>query len=184
MSRLPDGYRIRAERPESVARLAEVEAAAAAMFDEADLPAELRDEGMPLAVLARAAREGRLWTAETSDGTAVGFALATSVDDEAHLRQIDVHPDHGRRGLGRALVARVVDWARDQGLDAVTLTTFRHVAWNAPFYARLGFEELTAASAGPQLRALLDEEARDGLDPAKRVAMRLRLGAASASVRP
>jgi predicted N-acetyltransferase YhbS len=91
---------------------------------------------------------------------------------------MDVVPAHAGRGLGRALVVEVAEWARREGFPSVTLTTFRHLPWNGPFYARQGFSELAAAELGPELRAALDEEVEHGLDPAKRVAMRLDLRAA------
>jgi hypothetical protein len=63
---------------------------------------------------------------------------------------------------------------------SLTLTTFRHVPFNAPFYARRGFAEIPAHEQGPELVAQLADEARRGLDPARRVAMRLRLDAGGA----
>jgi hypothetical protein len=57
----------------------------------------------------------------------------------------------------------------------VTLSTFRHVAWNAPFYARLGFRELAEEQLGPGLRRVRADEARRGLDLSRRLVMRLDL---------
>ena len=42
-------------------------------------------------------------------------------------------------GIGAGLVRAAQIDARNTGIKALTLTTFRDVAWNAPFYARLGF---------------------------------------------
>jgi hypothetical protein len=51
------------------------------------------------------------------------------------------------------------------------LTTFAHVPWNAPYYARLGFAVLTSDELGPELRATREGERwLDELQP--RVAMR------------
>ncbi len=47
------------------------------------------------------------------------------------------------------------------------LTTFRDVPWNMPFYARLGFDEVAPNELTPALRAVLADEARRGLDPAR-----------------
>jgi len=69
-------------------------------------------------------------------------------------------------------VQAVCDWARGEGFARVTLTTFRDVPWNAPFYRRLGFEEIPAADLHPELREIMDEEATHGLDPTLRIAMR------------
>jgi hypothetical protein len=41
-----------------------------------------------------------------------------------------------------------------------------------PFYARLGFEPVAPDSVGAELRSVIDDEIRRGLDPARRVVMR------------
>jgi predicted N-acetyltransferase YhbS len=91
-----------------------------------------------------------------------------------HLEELDVHPDHGWRRLGTRLVRTVCEWASVRGYRAVTLTTFRDVPWNVPFYARLGFEEVPGALLSPALRAILEDEAKRGLARSRRVAMRYR----------
>ena len=68
-----------------------------------------------------------------------GFACVDVVDGVAHLWQLAVDPPSTRRGIGTALVTAVCAWARHHGYGAVTLTTYRDVAWNRPFYAALGF---------------------------------------------
>jgi hypothetical protein len=55
-------------------------------------------------------------------------------------------------------------------LPALTLSTFRNVAFNGPYYARLGFREL--AELTPGLVEIQREETAMGLDPAERVFMR------------
>lgn len=105
----------------------------------------------------------------------VGFALCERDGDRAHLEELDVHPEHGRRGIGAALVRRVCAWARGQQLSWVTLTTFREIPWNAPFYRRLGFEELPRSQWDARLRERVAEEAEAGLDPDARLVMRLRV---------
>ena len=44
----------------------------------------------------------------------------------------------------------------------MTLTTFRDVAWNGPFYSRIGFAEVEDLEAHPRLAKELAEEADDG----------------------
>ncbi len=164
-----------AARAAHLGRLAEIERAAGALFPTEDLGPGMADETVTTGELARARAEGRLWVAETTEGRAVGFALADFVDDGIHLDEIDVHPEHARRGLGAALVERVRAWAAARGAPRLTLTTFRHLPWNAPFYARLGFETLEEGALSPELAAILREEVARGLDPRRRVAMALRL---------
>jgi len=45
------------------------------------------------------------------------------------------------RGIGTALVQAACEEARWAGHRSLTLCTFRDVAWNGPFYRRLGFVE-------------------------------------------
>jgi GNAT superfamily N-acetyltransferase len=150
--------------------------AAGEVFPVEDIPPELRATGLSLNTFQTAADEGRLFVAIfLPEARPVGLALATLVDGSAHLYEMDVLPAHARRGLGAALVDAVVDWARSRDFPSVTLTTFRHLAWNAPFYARQGFRPLTDLQRSPGLARLLTEEAEAGLDPAKRLAMRLDL---------
>jgi GNAT superfamily N-acetyltransferase len=94
------------------------------------------------------------------------------VDGAAHIEQVTVHPDHQRRGLGRALIETADRWASEQSLPALTLSTFREVAWNAPYYAGLGFRMLAEDELTPGLLELRAEEAAIGLVPADRVFMR------------
>lgn len=87
----------------------------------------------------------------------VGFAEICVVDGHAHLAELSVLPDHGRKGIGRALVEAACDWARSGGHDVITLTTFADIPFNAPWYERLGFEELRDP-LGPQLEAVVAGE--------------------------
>jgi GNAT superfamily N-acetyltransferase len=122
--------------------------------------------------LQRAASDGLLWVA-LADDSPVGFAHVDVIDPTtAHLEEIDVLPAHGRRGLGTRLVKTVCSWAGTHGFESVTLTTFRDVPWNMPFYERLGFEVVPTSALSPALRALVDDETRRGLDPLQRVVMR------------
>lgn len=122
--------------------------------------------------LERAQFQRLLWVALAND-VPVGFAQVEVIEPSfAHLREIDVHPQHERRGLRTRLVETVCAWAAAAGYQAVTLTTFRDDAWNMPFYARLGFHEIPFDDLSDALRSLLRDEIRRGLDPAFRVAMK------------
>lgn len=168
-------YRIELAAREHLPALPEIEVRASERFPSEDIATEMRAHGLPLSFFEKAQEAGRLWTAVWErEETPVGFAVASMVDGAPHLFEMDVLEEHGRKGLGARLVLAVADWARSAGFESLTLTTFRHLPWNAPFYARLGFEELLASQCGPELKRALREEVERGLDPAKRVAMRLR----------
>jgi GNAT superfamily N-acetyltransferase len=167
--------------PGDVAALPAIEREAGSLFGGLHVADSVLAETTPLAVLAKAQADGRLWIARARGGAPVGFALVDVVDGSPHLAEMDVLPAHGQRGIGRALLEAVCAQAAAAGHGELTLTTFRDVPWNAPFYARAGFRELAATELGPGLAAILRAEARRGLDPARRVAMRRSLVPAHAA---
>jgi GNAT superfamily N-acetyltransferase len=153
------------------AQLREIELAAGRLFAGVGLEDVSNHEPETLDGLARYIDAGRAWVIADDDVTA-GYALVTVVDGLAHLEQISVRPEFGRRGLGAELLEYVCEWARQQQFTAITLTTFVDVAWNAPFYASHGFDRLDDADMGPGLRTIRAEETAHGLDPARRIGMR------------
>ena len=139
-------------------------------FDDVRIAARADDPPYRTEGLERAIAERRAWVAVDDDGAIIGFAVGWTVDGEGHLDEVAVTPAHGRRGVERALVGEVVAWAAGQRLGSVTLTTFRDVPWNCPYYEGLGFRIVETLS--PALQSLLDEQAGWGLDPSLRVVMR------------
>ncbi len=76
------------------------------------------------------------------DGTVVGYAaLSTSEHDNLHLAWFDVeiHPDHRRRGHGSAALEALVERARALGRTSVGIAGWEGEATRA-FAARHGFE--------------------------------------------
>ena len=104
----------------------------------------------------------------------VGFVELAEVDGEAYVHEVAVLPSHMRRGYGTQLMAAAAAWSRERGYRAVTLITYRDIAWNGPFYRQLGYTEVD--EPGPGLAAVRAYEASVGLDEVgPRVAMRLAL---------
>ena len=139
-------YSIRPGRPEDVPYLPAVERAAALLFrtyPDLGIPEGLYDQPTSIETLAAAQKAGRLWIASDSSGNVVGFALVVVIDGCAHLDELDVLPSVGRQGIGSALVSAVCQWAADAGYPAVTLRTFRDVAWNARSTSGWDFRSLT-----------------------------------------
>ena len=80
----------------------------------------------------------------------------------------------GGRVSDSALVEGTCDWARSGHFGAITLTTFRDVPWNGPFYESLGFVAMDTLT--PELSAIREHERSIGDDDfGPRVAMRLPL---------
>ncbi len=165
-------YQIDRALARDVPQLPEIERRACELFLQDPVTAAMPLLLTPLADFEAAQREERLWVARAPGGEPVGFALVERLGAEPHLEELDVLPEHGRRGIGTALVRAVCAWAAVQPGGSLTLSTFRHIAWNAPFYRRLGFAELAPADLTPALRARMEEEAAHGLAAGTRVAMR------------
>ena len=166
-----DPYHVGLARPEDLAFIPAIELAAARLL-AGHAPESVLAEVTSAADLDAARRDAHLWVARAND-RAVGFAHVKVLEARvAHLDELDVHPDHGRRGLGRRLVAAVCDWAARAQFEAVTLCTFRDVPWNRPFYETMGFEVIPTDALSPALVSVVDDEARRGLDRTHRVVMR------------
>ncbi len=163
---------IRPARPEDAALLPAIERSAGALFHAAPGLEWIADDAvMSEADHLRLIAQGTSWVAQASDQLC-GFLCAERFEDALHLRELAVDAGHQRMGIGRALVQAACGHAWAAGLAVVTLTTFRDLAWNAPWYARLGFREVQAMP-GSRLHAVLAAEASHGLPVERRVAMRL-----------
>jgi GNAT superfamily N-acetyltransferase len=154
--------------------LPQIEQSAGALFRTipelawvADEPIGSAEDFLP-AIAART-----VWIAEDGDAGVIGELRGEIIGDVLHIVELAVAKEFQRRGLGRALLDFAIDAARARGLRAVTLTTFRHVAWNAPFYARYGFVALREAELDVRLRDILRAEEARGLS--NRCAMRFPL---------
>ncbi|KUH40577.1 MULTISPECIES: GNAT family N-acetyltransferase [Streptomyces] len=163
--------RIRPARHADLPRLQDVERAAGEPFRALGMDAVADDDPPPLTTLEEYRAAGRALVAEEG-GPALAYLLWDDVDGAAHVEQVSVHPDAARRGLGRALIEELAADTAARGVPALTLTTFRDVPWNAPYYARIGFRVLAAAELTHGLRGIRHAEAAHGLDRWPRVCMR------------
>ena len=153
-------------------RLRDIERAAGQLFRTVGMDAVADDEPAPVAELEGYRRDGRAFVVADADELPVAYLLVEVLDGNAHVEQVSVHPDQAGRGLGGRLLEHAARWAAEQGLPALTLTTFRDVGWNAPYYERCGFAVMAEQDIGPQLRRRRHDEAEHGLDPDLRVCMR------------
>lgn len=116
---------------------------------------------------------GTLWVMAADDGAPVAFLAALAQGDRLHIDEFDVHRDCQGKGVGRRLLAFVIDWARTNGFACLSLTTFRAIPWNGPFYASAGFRDWPPDEAPATIRQALMKEAAFGLKD--RCAMRMDL---------
>lgn len=160
---------LRPARASDIARLQQIER-------DADSRFEARPDAPPSDVIPdeharRFVEQGRITVAEVG-GEVVGWVLLGAIDGEPCIGQISVAVAHGRRGVGGALLAHALEIARGRGARSVVLNTERDVPWNAPWYARVGFEVVPESAWSPALRVVTEQQRAAGLDWSRRVHMR------------
>jgi amino-acid N-acetyltransferase len=101
------------------------------------------------------------------DGKVVGCgALHVMWEDLAEVRTVAVDPDHKGQGVGAAVLASLLDTARDLGIRRVFCLTFE-----TDFFARYGFhvadEVLVDAGVATELLQSPDEGVAEFLDLAR-----------------
>ncbi|MEM7458133.1 MAG: GNAT family N-acetyltransferase [Pseudomonadota bacterium] len=172
MSDLPEGYSIALGELDDIAAFISVDKAASALFAATGLlePSALEDH-VPAEVFEQEIPRANVFVARNEHGWAVGFALVRLRGNGLYLDQVSVHPDHGQKGIGRALVIRVLTEAENRKLPHVSLSTFRDVAWNGPFYASMGFKEIPREKLEPYMIEIEDAQ-KPFMDVTKRCFMR------------
>ena len=93
----------------------------------------------------------------------VAFMAARVAGERLHIDELDVQDGQHGKGLGKRLLQHAADWAKANGLVRLSLTTFRGIPWNAPYYARFGFREWDPADAPADVQRALQKEASNGL---------------------
>jgi ribosomal protein S18 acetylase RimI-like enzyme len=103
-------------------------------------------------------REAELWVAER-DGDVVGAVTLTPEGSawreiaragEGEFRMLAVSPAARRQGVGEALARLVVDRFREQGADAVVLSSLAQMTSAHRIYERLGFRRIPERDWSPK----------------------------------
>lgn len=167
---MPRDFVIRAARRDELRTIRDIENEADLVFRRVVMPWVLGMQPADRRLLERQRR--RLWVAADGVNRAVGFALLTCVGGEAYLYQLSVIPRAARRGVGAALIETVCAAARAAGHRTLLLSTYAGVPWNAPYYARRGFDVVPPAAYSRAMRDLRHAERRQGHPVWRRVLMR------------
>lgn len=164
---------VRSSLPADAAALPAIERSAGQRFLAVPALAWIADDHIVSAELHREyAAKGMSWLA-LADNRPVGFLLGEAMGSSLYIAEFSLHLAWQGKGIGRQLIDTVALWAREQGFTSLTLTTFRHVAWNAPLYQHLGFEILEDEALPGALRQKREEETAHGIPFESRCAMRL-----------
>ena len=65
-------------------------------------------------------RVARCWVTR-EDRSVVGYLCLWEIVDEVHITNVAVHPSHRRRGVGRSMLAGVIEDARHRAIRVVAL---------------------------------------------------------------
>jgi len=131
MPALPAGTRIRDYHPSDLPAVLAVDQRA---FDGLWLYSR--------SVLGAALEQAASVTVLEADGLVAGYQLSTASALGAHLARLAVHPDHQRRGFGRALVEGLLYDFGLRGFDRVSVNTQADNIASLKLYRRLGFRDI------------------------------------------
>lgn len=181
--RSPSAIALRLTRPDDVVRLPDVEQSAGEVFRTIAALAAVADQPNVSRRRHRAfIKAGLSVVAVDGRDQPVGFMLAAVRGRRSlHIDELVVAREHQGQGAGTALIARAAACAVARGLASLTLTTFRGVPWNAPFYERRGFRILAEHELDPWLKREMIREGRVGQPVDLRCGMKLDLPAATAA---
>jgi GNAT superfamily N-acetyltransferase len=170
----PEGLIIRKCRIDEVDFLAEIEKEASKLFSDYGLEAGALADATLKEEFVQAAEQGLLWVAVIS-GKIIGFALVLIIEGQPLLAELDVLPQFGKRGIGTKLLNEVISWAKFKKYSIITLTTFKNIPWNYPFYKKMGFMVLPENLYTSGINKLVEHEHSRGLYQEERCVMQMKI---------
>ena len=157
-------------RSADVAGIQDVESDAGRRFIDIGMPEIANDPPLATELLTQLVRNEHVWVSEVDGNQVVAYLIAIEVDDDIHIDQVSVRTEFEGAGIGAALIDLAATW---EGHWRTSGHPFhlRRVAWNAPYYRRLGFTSLDDSAMGPELLQIFDAERATDLQHWKRVAL-------------
>ncbi|EPE24397.1 Acyl-CoA N-acyltransferases (Nat) [Glarea lozoyensis ATCC 20868] len=165
-------FGIRSARSSDIPLLERVEKSAAEAFRSVDLEFLLDEPTVEVSALTQMARSNHLWIAVNDWDQPIGFLGGENLQGNFHIAEISVAQDFQGRGIGGALMRTMFEQIQREGYKYITLTTFKDVPWNGPWYKKMGFKEISPRAMKKQYTEILKDEAARGMDPDRRCIMR------------
>jgi ribosomal protein S18 acetylase RimI-like enzyme len=162
-------FSIRKARPADIPLLERVERSAAELFRTVGLGFLLDGPTVDPSFLM--ANTNHLWVAVDWMDRPIGFLVGENLDGSFHIVEVSVAQEFQGRGVGKQLMARMTEEVRREGYKTITLTTYRNLLWNGPWYTRMGFLEVNPLDMGTKYLEILENERQHGLDMTQRCVM-------------
>ena len=162
-------YSIRKARPADIPYLERVERSAAEVYRTVGL--EFLIDGPTVDPLFLSANLNHLWLAVDWMDRPIGFIVGEDIYGYFHVVELSVAQEYQGNGIGKQLIARMTVDVRREGYQTISLTTYRNLPWNGPWYTRLGFLEVNPLEMGTKYVEILENERQHGLDTAQRCVM-------------
>jgi GNAT superfamily N-acetyltransferase len=163
---------IRSAQSWDIPMLEYVERSAAEIFRTANLDFLADGDTVDPKALAAMAQANHLWIAANRFDQPIGFVGGEYLNGNFHIVEISVAKEFQGKGVGTALMTAMVQQVSREGYKSVTLTTYKDLPWNGPWYSRMGFFEVNAQDMGREYLDILGSEAEHGLDLRSRCVMR------------
>ena len=143
-------FTIRKARNDDLPLLGPVEKSAAQVFWTVNLDHVADGPTLSNADLSAMTNARHLWVAVNTLDQPVGFVGGEKVDGSFHIVEISVAQHFQGKGVGKALMAVVENEIREEKFPDISLTTYKHLPWNGPWYARMGYSEVKSEQLGPE----------------------------------
>ncbi|PZP55456.1 MAG: hypothetical protein DI586_06775 [Micavibrio aeruginosavorus] len=160
---------IRLATTDDVASLEAIEKSAARKFQK-HLNIEDTGTTVPLEILIEAQAKNLLWVI-THETDKIGFLCSRLVDKQPHIEEFSIDFTYQGNGYGREFLRFFINWAKNSGYKYISLTTDKIIPWNAPFYARYGFEKADPDENQSELSSVLLRDKTKNPIPENRIAM-------------
>lgn len=110
----------------------------------------LPDPATSEADLADLEKSYDLFLVADQEGILASGGLILLDDETAKIRKIYVRKDQRGQGLGKAILARLIDKAREQGRRRIVLETMAGMTAARAMYERFGFRTIEAPAESPR----------------------------------
>ena len=83
-----------------------------------------------------------LWLVAVEKDTVIGYVGSQTVLGWTDMMNVAVHPEHRRKGIGQALIVRLMELLREKNCECLTLEVRASNLGAIALYEKLGFQEV------------------------------------------